>query len=218
MERSLDRLTVWDFHGVLEVGSPDVVVAIMNTVLESHGQAPAMTMEKCDAWYGQKLYQLFANLTPDLSHDEHLGFETAYRDLQKKKDLVLARVRPAPHAHAVLEAIAEAGERQILITNTSPAGIRLYLEATDMTRYFHDGTLFPTNIRGAQLTKDQVLAEYLKGKDFSLVTIVGDSPADMDMGVVVPGRKNLLLYTHPDKVPKQHPQARNISDLRDVLV
>ena len=218
MERTFDRLTVWDFHGVLEVGSPEVVVEIINVVLQRHGLAPTMTIGKCDAWYGLKLYALFANLTPNLSHEHHLGFETDYRDLQAKRDIVLAKVRPAPHALAVLEAIAEAGQQQILITNTSPGGIQLYLEATGMTRYFRDGTLFPTNIRGAQLTKKEVLGAYLKDKQFSLVSIVGDSPADMDLGDVVEGSKRLLLYTHPDKAPNQHPKARNIFDLRDVLV
>ena len=210
-------LFVWDMHGVLEKGTEDAVLAISNRVLEEAGYTQRFCYNDMRVLYGEKWWEYFEHVLPDIP-------DAVYRDLQaacfEMSDnewdvMVSPYIRPNDHAHEVLSYIQRTHE-QILITNSQESAVRKFTQALDLDRYFPDGHAIATNSHiSPGRSKDVALREFLQGKQFENIVIVGDSSEDMQLKDVAGGVT--YLYSHPGWPFRECEADHRINDLREVL-
>jgi phosphoglycolate phosphatase-like HAD superfamily hydrolase len=208
---------VWDFHGVLEEGTEKAALEISNRVLGDYGYAQRFTREDGDRLYGRKWYGYFEDLLPDEPHARHLALQEAAFVYDAAHPEIVARyIEPAQHALAVLDEIAK-HHAQIVISNTRPEALGVFIAAVGMQRYFPGGRAFAvdTHKRDATRTKQHVLAEFLAENAMDEIVVIGDSAADMALAEVAGGIR--YHYVHPGRPFKDCPADYRIHDLREVL-
>ncbi len=212
------KLFVWDFHGTLEKGNERAVQEVSNLVLESLGCAQRLSEEDSQRLYGRNWYEYFAHLLPQAPHEWHVQLqEAAFLLSNSRPDIIAKYVTPNDHAHEVLEAICLSEHDQIVISHTLPKSLDLFLEVARMTQYFPEGSAFAVNghAREVQRTKQDVLREFLKGRSFEGIAVIGDSPADVQLVSVAGGVS--YLYAHPGRPFRDCSAHYRIQDLREIL-
>jgi phosphoglycolate phosphatase-like HAD superfamily hydrolase len=211
------KLFVWDFHGVLERGNEDAVIEISNTVLEQFGYVERFTQAENEQLYGRKWYEYYEYLLPGEAHERHLDLQKASFDMSDNRaDIMAKHVKPNHHAPEVLSAIA-LSHRQIVISNTKPSSLVLFIAAAGLTDYFDKDNAFAVDMhrRDYKRTKQDVLREFLDSNPADEVVIIGDSKSDMELSGVAGGVR--YLYAHPHRVFKDCDADYRIHDLRDLL-
>lgn len=211
------KLFVFDFHGVLEKGNEGAVLEVSNHVLNRFGYSERFSEADCGVLYGKKWYEYFAYMLPYEPHQRHLELQEACFNYSDSHPEIIARhIQPNDHAHEVLEAIAQ-HHYQILISNTKPASLKIFLEAVNMTPYFSSENAFAvdTHEECSIRTKHDVLKEFLRGKDFDRIVIVGDSPEEISLVSVAGGTS--YLYSHPGRPFRDCESDYRINDLRELL-
>lgn len=212
----MSKLFVWDFHGVLEKGNESAVMEISNMALEKSGHKERFTLDECVRMYGLKWHEYFRHLLPDEPAEVHFGLQQLAHDLQKSNEhIVKKNIAPSEHSHHVLKAIKEKGHTQILISNTTDTALKFFTDSVGITGYF-DKTMAANNHSGKSAkNKKDILAEFMKGKDFSEIVIIGDSEGDMELKDVKGGKT--YLYTHKGFIFRAKKADFKINDLREVL-
>jgi phosphoglycolate phosphatase-like HAD superfamily hydrolase len=211
------KLFVWDFHGVLEKGNELAVLEISNQVLADHGYAERFTPEDNEMLYGRKWYQYFEFLLPATPHERHMELQqAAFAMSDDRPDIIAAYVRPNDHAHEVLGQIARS-HRQIVISNTKPSALRMFIRAAGLGNFFNDDNAFAVDlhVRDSHRSKNDVLSTYLNANQTRRVVTIGDSASDMELAKSTGGRK--YLYAHPTRKFKDCDADYRINDLRQVL-
>jgi hypothetical protein len=213
------KLFVWDFHGVLEKGNDEAVVEITNRVLYSFGHSRRMTTQEGEFLSGKRWYEYFAFLLPHLNHQEHLALQAACIDTQMKEPEIIAKhIQLNDHAHFVLQSIADCQLTQILISNTQPKALDLFVKIVGIEKYFPSSHRFGVDSHSQrQITKLDCLRAFLEDKKFPEGIIsIGDSPGDMALIHQYPNAIG-YLYTHPGRVHREANCHYKIQDLREVL-
>ena len=89
--------------------------------------------------------------------------------------------------------------QQIVISNTLPQSLQIYLDVINIAPYFPDTHAFGANahFRDAKRTKVDILKSFLNGKKFDELIFIGDSSKDVELVKVAGGKA--YLYSHPGK-------------------
>ncbi len=212
------NLFVWDFHGTLEQGNELAVLEITNHVLALQGHTQRLSETDCQRLYGALWYEYFEHVLPQEPYERHVQLqEAAFRHSHDHPEILRRHTKPNRHAHFVLDSIAENGHDQIVVSNTLPASLDLFLETVNMKKYFPDGRALAVNSHARQpaRTKQDVLREFLAGKEYQKIISIGDSPKDVELATVHGGVS--YLYTHHGRPFRDCQAHHRIRDLRDVL-
>lgn len=212
------KLFVWDFHGTLEKGNERAVQEVSNLVLESLGYDERLSEEDSQRLYGRNWYEYFEHLLPQESHERHVQLqEVAFLLSNSRPDIIAKYVKPNDHAHEVLDAILASDHDQIVISHTLPESLELFLDVVQMVQYFPEGSAFAVNghAREVQRTKQDVLREFLNGRSYRKIIIIGDSEKDMQLVSVAGGIS--YLYAHPGRPFPDCPVDYRIQDLRKIF-
>jgi phosphoglycolate phosphatase-like HAD superfamily hydrolase len=211
------KLFVWDFHGVLEKDNEHAVIDISNKVLRKLGYKERISWKDNLKLYGQKWFEYFQYILPNVSHEKHLEIQQAciaYE--QAHPNIVGNNIKPNNHAIEVLEAIQKSRHDQILISNMSDVALEMFMDSIGITKYFSKKAFFCNTRSGNKVyTKHYRLREYLKKNDFDEIIIIGDTPNDISLKEVAGG--TTYLYTHPHLEFKDCEPTYRINDLREVL-
>ncbi len=212
------RLFVWDLHGTLERGNENAVKEISNKALASLGYTERLSLKDCQRLYGEKWFKYFEYLLPNEIYEKHLQLQSTAIDISNERpDIIRKYVRPTHHAHKVLEEISDSIHNQILISNTNPESLEMFLETLAIRRFFcREGTYAINGYeRKLQRSKEEALREHLEGKNYDKIIIIGDTARDMGLIKVAGG--TTYLYTHPNKRFQSCEADYYIRDLREVL-
>jgi phosphoglycolate phosphatase-like HAD superfamily hydrolase len=212
------KLFIWDLHGTLEQGNEDAAIEVSNLALEQSGYKKRFRQEDSRTLYGLKWYEYFEWLLPDEPHETHVALQAVSFELSDAHPEIIARyMRPADHAAEVLQAIHESQHCQILISNTKPTSVPAYLAALEMQHFFGVDNAFSVNAhaREAKRTKEDVLSDYLTGKQLDKIVVIGDSGTDLRLAQAHDA--TLYLYAHPGYDFRAEGGAYRIRDLRKVL-
>lgn len=212
------KLFVWDLHGTLEQGNEDAAIEISNLALKHHGYPQRFKPEDSRILYGLKWYQYFEWLLPDEPYETHVALQGTSFELSDAHPEIIARcMRPAAHAHEVLAAIQDSPHKQILISNTKPTSIPVYLKALEMGHFFQDGGAYSVNAHAkeAKRSKEDVLAEHLQARTFDEVVVIGDSNTDLKLAQAC--KAIAYIYAHPGYDFRVDGGDYRINDLRKVL-
>lgn len=213
------KLFVWDFHGVLEKGNDFAVIEITNVVLERFGHSRKMTSQEGEFLSGRRWYEYFSFLLPHLNHQDHLNLQSACIDISLNEPEIIARyIQVNDHVDFVLQTIAESQSTQILISNTQPKSLDLFVKMVGIEKYFPSSHRFGIDSHSQQqITKKDYLESFLIGKDFpDGIISIGDSPSDMSLIHQYPKAIG-YLYAHPGRSHREAKCHYKIHDLREVL-
>lgn len=209
------KLFIWDFHGTLEKGNEYAAIEITNEVLKERGYKKRVDEELHRHLYGKKWYEYFGHLLPHESEETHLQLQARCIEFQvEHPDIIPRHIKPNDYAHEVLTCIREKHD-QILISNTPPKWLPMFIDVTGLTKFFPSGKYFgadahrPNTIR----SKKEIAEEYLVDKDFKGIIVIGDSAHDM---IPLPNAIT-YLYAHKGMEFKECAASYRIRDLREVL-
>ena len=211
------KLFVWDFHGVLEKDNHLAVFEISNDALAKNGYKERLSKKDNVKFVGLKWYEYFERILPGSSKDEHMTLQaTCFKLSEENRDITAKYVKPNDYAEEVLKTIKEAGHDQILLSNTRSNDILWYVKTVNLEKYFPESKIFGVNAHQRHGNKKEALKEYISGKDFDSLVIIGDSKSDMDLKCVAGG--TTYFYNHPHILSYKIAEADYIiSDLRKVL-
>ena len=164
----MKKLFVWDYHGTLEKGNDEVVLAYTNMALEEMGYERRLTREENLKLYGILWYKYFEYLLPDESHERHLEIQDAcLRIEQEHPEYWDMHLKANDGLFDVVRAVNAANHDQIIISNTEEHVIAPFIKAIGLDPYFPAGKYFATNTHlGAKATKHDMLKTYIAGKQF----------------------------------------------------
>lgn len=214
------KLFIWDFHGVLEKGNEDVVIDVTNRALELHGHLRRMTKQESEFLCGRVWRDYFAYLIPELDEEERsLLQSTCLEIIQNSFDLWTKHVKLNDHAMHVLEAIQSSNHTQILISNTSPKILNIYVELVGIEKYFPLTHRFgaDSNLQNRKTKKDYLHEFLTKSENIDEIISIGDSPGDMELINVSSIKGTSYLYSYPNRTPRFAECNYKIDDLRMVL-
>lgn len=213
------KLFVWDFHGVLEKGNDHAVVEITNMALEQHGYDRRMTVEESEYLAGLRWNEYFAYLLPEASPEECKKLQAVSVELSHNCPEIIAKhIKLNDHADYVLDSISSRKFTQILISNTQPKSLDLFVQFVGIEKYFPPSHRFAVdNHAHKHSSKLDYLEGFLQDKHFPAgIVSIGDSPHDMAMIHNHP--KGIgYLYAHPGRTHRKVESHYKISDLRHVL-
>ncbi|HLD02566.1 MAG TPA: HAD hydrolase-like protein [Candidatus Nanoarchaeia archaeon] len=213
------KLFVWDLHGVLEHGTDLATIDVTNAVLAKFNYSERLSPEQAHGLYGSHWYKYFQVILPNECHERHVELQAAcFETSNNHFEMTLKYLRPNKHVDEVLGAIAKSKHEQIIISNTSPGSLPMFIEGLKIGSYFNEKNVFAVNThaRNVLRTKSDVLKEYINGKNFDKIIVVGDSADDMAMKDVA---SNIVtyLYAHPEIKIKELNSDYRIRDLRELL-
>ncbi|MDP3728046.1 MAG: HAD hydrolase-like protein [bacterium] len=212
------KLFVWDFHGTLEKGCMESFPDVLNDALEKEGYTQRFNAETAKNYFGLPVREIFQRYIPDLSKEE---IEILTERISTKESLEITRktLRANDHAEYVLEAIANRGYDQILISNISDKEMFWFLEAVKLEKFFPPGKAFPIINGTTKKNKEGILKEYIETKKVQDIIIIGDSMTDIELAWVAGGVT--YLYAHPGKSFVECKEGTipdyRINDLREVF-
>ncbi|HSX31097.1 MAG TPA: HAD hydrolase-like protein [Candidatus Saccharimonadales bacterium] len=212
------KLFVWDLHGTLEQGNEDAVIELSNMALAELGYKERFLPQDSRNLYGLKWFEYFEHLLPNEPPSQHLELQATSFALSDANPQLIARyMRPAAHAHTVLQDLANSPHQQILISNTIHTAVPLFLKALAMEQFFGSGHAFSVNAhaREALRTKEDALTEFLNGKTFDQLVVIGDSATDLRLATA--RGATAYLYAHPGYEFRADGGDHRIHDLRRVL-
>lgn len=207
----MGKLFVWDFHGTMETGNDEAVREYTNSVLKQHGYARRLTVREAEFLTGRRWCEYFTYLLPDEPMTRCLELEKACIDMVASMPEIVARhIKPNYEVHEVLRQITSAGHDQIVISNSQPEAMRMFLDVIRIGHFFPPGKSVGI-ADGKEMTKRQVLDGIVNGRCYSAIVAVGDNEHDMI------GTAN-YLYAHDGREhkPCRMPHIK-IRSLRSIL-
>jgi phosphoglycolate phosphatase-like HAD superfamily hydrolase len=197
------NLFVWDFHGVLEKGNDLAVHEITNIALAKFGHLKKMTVAESVLLSGLRWHEYFAYLLPNHNKDEHLKLQSSCFEIsQNQPEIVSKHIQINDYADYVLDSIQQSGHNQILISNTLPKSLDMFVKIVGIEKYFPPSHRFGVDSHHQKyITKKHCLNDYLKDKiGIKKIISIGDSPSDM---ALIENTEEIdgvsYLYSHPDK-------------------
>jgi phosphoglycolate phosphatase-like HAD superfamily hydrolase len=210
------KFYVWDLHGTLEQGNEVAVIRLSNEVLADHGFRQRFQDDDAVRLYGLKWFEYFKDLLPDEQPEVWYKLQDAcFERSENDVDIQLASVAPTPNSAEVLAAVGKKGI-QVLLSNTRPETLPVFVDHLGLARFFDDDHRIAVD--GHSLggrTKVDVMKEYLAGRHFDRIAVIGDSASDMKLGRAIGA--TCVLYNHP-YLPRRDVDADVFTDdLRDVV-
>ncbi len=213
------KLFVWDLHGTLEQGNEHASVEVSNMALSALGYSERFSDRHVSQLYGLKWYQYFEFLLPEQSHDRHIELQaTAFEISNSPAGMAIIgkHTRPSLNAIKTLKAIAKT-HAQVLISNTTPASLPIYINTLGIGDYFDTTNAIAVNIhsRESLRTKHDVLTDFVSGKTYDDIIVIGDS--ELDMILAREANAKAYLYAHKNTPFRSHLGDYQINDLIEVL-
>jgi len=209
-------LYVFDFHGTLSKGNENAVVESTNLSLEKHRRRERLTVEDAKRLQGRPWADYFRELCPDAS-DEQIASMVEYA--RTFDSYVIPKyVKPMDNVSEVLTEIKGRGHAAIVISNTTPEVLDIYLKCVGIESLVDDKLgIARQDEKSGKLDvtyyKAKKLREYLKNKKFGRIVLVGDTEDDINAGKLIGA---ITLYFNPNG-KKYDTADQSISDLRQLL-
>ncbi len=210
------KLFVWDFHGTLEKGNELAAGEISNRALEKKGFSQRFTEEDSLRLYGKKWYEYFEFLLPEEPHETHIELQATSFDISNSSPEIIAKhIKPNDYVHDILRAIDNSVHTQIVLSNTTPESIKMFLESIKIKEFFQEDKIFAVNghRKDTGKFKQGIIKEFLKEKKFEEIIFIGDSANDLNLVE----ESISYLYAHPGRNFREAKADYKIRDLRAIL-
>lgn len=210
------KLFVWDFHGVLEKYNEYAVKEVSELVLREFGLRRPVTVQECLDLYGKKWGEYFRHFAPESEQEAIHQMVDMAVDIGLKGDIIRKHIKPNDYAHQVLETISQNGHKNLVMSNSTPEALELFLDAvgmSDMFDYKHGADHHRENAHEKN-SKEIWLMQFLEKNQFEKVIVIDDAFMGIEMGRNVGAVTYLFSRNGFNKTIKAD---HYISDLRDIL-
>jgi phosphoglycolate phosphatase-like HAD superfamily hydrolase len=219
LKHSAKKLFVWDFHGTLEHGNDFAVHEITNLILEDQGYKRRMSIDEAFKLSGHRWYEYFSILMPKINPETCVHLQNLCISVsQKHPEIVAKHIKITPNALKVLESIDKSRHEQIVLSNTQPKSLDMFLRSVNIEHYFPpQHRLAADSHCQTRKTKKDWLNEFLTEKSFPGGLIcIGDSLGDVELASCHPNGVG-YLFSHPDRAHRCNQFPNRITDLTDIL-
>ncbi len=216
----MKNLYVFDFHGVLEKGTENAVIEVSNLALKSKGYGYKMTSDDALKYYGLKWGEIFEKMLNISKSEADELFKECKKIDDSNPGIITKYTIQNDNASRALDKIIIQEDDYILISNTRPEALEIFIKSAGLENYFNESNTFAVNKHemGQELTKELVLKKYLEGKQYGIIKIIGDSPSDIWLKKVSPNNSITFLYTHPWLNFKECEADYKIRSLMDIFL
>ncbi len=212
----MPKLFVWDFHGVLEKGNEYVVIEVTNHVLKEYGINEKLDLELCLELYGKKWHEYFQRLSPGSNEETIKNMVKRGIEISKTADALYKYIKPMDHSHDVLQTIINKGHENLVISNTEPNALEMYINAVKIGQYVRH--IIGADSHRKKISKENhkipLLKEFLISKNYDSIISIGDTETDIELGISV---KAITYHFRRDGKNYSEKADYKISDLREVL-
>ena len=212
------KLFTADFHGVLEKGNGQLTLDVTNRILEQYGYRERLSKEKAKEYYGFKWYEYFEKiLPPTTTTKQHKELQSAcLKYYEGNRKAYAKHIQANDFVIEVLGKIKDSVHDQIILSNTRPDNLLWFLNIIGIKKYFSKAKVIGVNAHEDIMEKKDALAEYLDGRDYDEIVIIGDSESDLQLKKVAGGVTYFYHYPYL-KLNKAIQADFIITDLREVL-
>lgn len=216
----MKKLYVFDFHGVLEKGTENALREVSNLALKPKGYNYEMTSDDSLKYYGLKWGEIFEKMLNISKYEADELFNECKKIDDLNPGIIAKYTFQNDNASSALDKIISHNDDYILISNTRPEALCIFIKSAGLEKYFNQFNTFAVNKHesGQELTKELVLKKYLEGKEYALIKIIGDSPSDIELKKVSPKNSITFLYTHPWLNFKECESDYKIRNLMDIFL
>lgn len=217
MTKKEEKLFVWDFHGTLEHGNDRALTEITNHILEQHGFERRLSVPEAEMLTGKGWHEYFEFLLPGLDYDQYLALQTKCISMaQSQPEIIIQHIKSTPYAVDVLEAIHQSPHTQIVLSNTQPKSLDIFLKSVQIDHFFPQHHRIAVDIT-PKMTKKEWLCTFLRNRLFpGGIVAIGDSLWDVELASCHPKGVG-YLYAHPHKIHREADCHHKIHDLRHIL-
>jgi len=210
------KLFIWDFHGVLEKDNEYAVREVSELVLREFGSQRAVTVQECLDLYGKKWGQYFQHFVPEADQETvHQMVERAV-EIGLKGDIIRKHIKPNDHAHQVLETISKNEHVNLVMSNSTPESLDMFLDSVGMLHTFDYKYGADHHRKNAheKNSKEIWLRHFIQENRFQDLIVIDDAVMGIEMGRNV----GAITYLFSRKGHDMSIRADHyISDLRRVL-
>lgn len=216
-------LFVWDFHGVLEKDNEYAVQEVCNLVLKDFGMDREISLEETISWYGLSFFDYFRLAIPEGDEELWKAMVNKVRTFRERGWEIIQRyIQPRDYPREVLSHIKSQKHQNIIITNSSQESANRFVNFVDLRSYIdeiigidnHDFSRINTALHNV---KSQILAEFLKDKNYKKIIVIGDRDSDIRAGKECGAVTYLFFDPEINKNPGKAGADYIISDLREIL-
>ncbi|MBW2977631.1 HAD hydrolase-like protein [Candidatus Woesearchaeota archaeon] len=211
----MGKLFIWDFHGVLEKDNEHAVVEVTNQVLEEFGAEKRLDLDLCLKLYGKRWFEYYQLLHPKADEQTIKAMVDRGVEISRTTDVIYRHIKPMDYVHDVLRKIKQAGHDNLIVSNTQPHALDMYLDAVKITHFITHRIGADSHRKGITGNiKISLLKEFLKSRKYDKIIAIGDRETDIELGKSV-GAVN-YLFSRTNNFPQTNAHFK-ISDLREVL-
>jgi phosphoglycolate phosphatase-like HAD superfamily hydrolase len=222
MQKGEKILFAWDFHGTLEKDNVYAVYELCNLVLKEFGYEKQVSMKEVLDWQGLSWFDYFKLSVPSGSDKIWREMVNRVLSLQEKGwEIIKKYIKPRDFAREVLFEIKSKGHENILLTNSEQAHAEKFAAAVGISDLM-DGVIGVDTHRQTRINKEihnikgEVLRNFLSGKEYSKVVMIGDKESDVKAGKSC-GAVTYLFSGPEVGSAKETTADHKINDLREVL-
>lgn len=206
----MPNLFVWDYHGTLCTGAEEACHKILNDVLAEFSAGEA-GKEDVLRFFGMPWGHYYRYFCPSASQEQIN--EMISLSVRLSTEIAPGFIKPRKNLHSVLGEIKSRGDSNIIVSSTTPARLKDFIEMVQIGDYIDHFIGIPEIIEkkggNAVSYKARKIREFAAGR-FSRLFMVGDSKTDVKIGRAL-GAKTFLIG-------KDGAEAdRVISSLEEVL-
>lgn len=214
------KLFAWDFHGVLERGTEVGFASILKELANEYEIDKKITLEEVRKKYGVSVKEYLKHFFPEAS-GALIDEMRAYIATVQNQEHIASFVTAAPNAKEVLNKIRKAGHKNIVITNSAPRHIKVWIKTVGLLDLFDRVYALDKHYKGLDtkphLAKARAIKEFAKREKINRenIVVIGDRSTDVEAGLLAGGK----VYQFARKgFPIDKTGAHyKVYDLRDVL-
>ncbi|MDD5567519.1 MAG: HAD family hydrolase [Patescibacteria group bacterium] len=215
-------LFVWDFHGTLEQDNVIACQIITNLALKAFSIDKQLSLDETIDLYGLSWIDFFKYAYPGGNIKLWREMKNKAVEIQGQEHIVEKYIKQMDNAEEVLKKIKQAGQTNIILSNTQPELIEKFAKMVGLEQYFDnfiavDLHNFAREGKDVSVEKIKALKKYLSSNKFDKVVKIGDRDSDVRVGRALSG----VSYYLRTKYNKDHNVEIEpdylIDDLREVL-
>jgi len=223
MDNGNKILFAWDFHGVLEKNNEKAVRELCNLVFDELKINRKITLQEVMDWYGLSWFDYFKLAVPEGNEELWKAMVNKVRTFRERGwETIKQYIQPRDYAREVLSNIKSQKHQNIIITNSSQESANRFVNFVNLRDYIdeiigidnHDFSRINTALHDV---KSQILAEFLKDKNYKKVVVIGDRKSDIEAGKKVGATTYFFHNLHFNRDPQNIEADYTITDLREVL-
>ena len=204
---------VWDWNGTL-LNDVDIALGVTNQMLSERG-LPQLTVQSYREVFGFPIREYYEKIGFDCT-----GFDQLAHEFVSRFYAQASRFRLYPEVTAVLNAAAERGMTQSILSASREQELRLVVDQLRITNYFCSIDGLSDNYAHSKVERGVLSLERL-GVDPARTVLIGDTAHDSEVAGAMGSRCLLIANGHQSRArltQRSEVVAENLAQVRSWII